>query len=150
MHLFNTWVQTRAASEMQQVLHCCSSGCRFSICFADADKLNSSLIGKQRVEHRVWSAQQHPCCLLLTQASSLCNVGAYGKVNFLSKKSPLELSLKREGWGFGENWWCLPKILWLEMTCVGSADFREPAAGAQPGYLEGLSASFSPGWNCKI
>lgn len=80
---------------MQQVLHCCSSGCRFSICFADAEELNSSLPGKQRGEHRVRSALQHPCCLLITQATCLCNLGAHGKVNLLSKISFRALPQKR-------------------------------------------------------
>lgn len=101
-------MQTWAAYEMQRVLHCCSSGCRFSICFADADELNSSLIGKHRVEHRVWSALQHPRCLLIIQATSLWNVGAYRKVNLLSKISFRTLPQKR-GLGICGKLGILPK-----------------------------------------
>lgn len=130
---------------MQQVLHCCSSGCRFSICFADAEELNSSLPGS-REGSTGWDLH----CSIPAVSSSLrqpvCATWGHMARWICFPKSPLELSLRKEGWGFGGCWWYFPKVLWLEMSCVGSADLREP----QPGCLEGLCASSSSGWNWRI
>lgn len=79
-------MQTWAAYEMQQVLHCCSSGC--SICSADAAEVNSCLRGAE-------SGVQGVLCSAASLLSLWQSICAHGKVNLLSKISFRALPSKR-------------------------------------------------------